>query len=73
MGTVIDSELLAMLVEMEVAVTEILERHYAADEHKEPMRQVLKHYAPFEFQVHTINGYTARFIEEGIEFYPEGN
>lgn len=66
--TTINGRTLALLVELEAATTEIIERHFANDEKsKEPS---LLYAAPFEVRVHSGDGYLARFLEEGIELYP---
>ena len=60
---------LALLAELEQATSEIIQRHFTADEKRE--RHTLTHYGPFEVRVYGADGYLARFLEEGVELYPE--
>lgn len=64
----IPSELAAMIAELELAWNDISERHFAADEKR---RDILRHFAPLDVRVYSVDGFLARFYEEGIEFYPE--
>ena len=62
--TMYPSSVLALLAEMEQATTQIIERHFAADEKQsEP---TLAHWAPFRVEVHTEDGKIAEFMEEGV-------
>jgi hypothetical protein len=61
---------LALLAELERATSEIIERNFAADE-KSSGNSRLSDYGPFEVRVYGADGYLARFLEEGVELYPE--
>lgn len=58
------ADMLAFLAELEKVVTETFDKHYESSD-------TLQHYAPFGFLVTTVNGVTARFLEEGVEINPD--
>ena len=69
MSATIAGVTLSLLAELEQAVTEIIERHCDADDKRD--MPTLIHYGPFEVRVYGADGYLARFLEEGIDIYPE--
>ena len=69
MSATIAGVTLILLAELEQAVSEIIERHFDADEKRDI--PTLIHYGPFEVRVYGADGYLARFMEEGIDIYPE--
>ena len=69
MSTTVSGIALSLLAELESATSEIIERHFVADEKR--ALQTLIHYGPFEVRVYGADGYLARFMEEGIDLYPE--
>ena len=67
--TIMDGAALALLVELEAATTEIINRHFDNDEKRD--EQHLRHYGSFAVRIYTDNGLTASFMEEGIDLYPK--
>ena len=69
MSATIAGSTLSLLAELESSAAEIIERHFAADEKR--AIQTLIHYGPFEVRVYGADGCLARFMEEGLEIYPD--
>ena len=69
MSVTVSGIILSLLAELESATSEIIERHFAADEKR--TSKTLVYYGPFEVRVYGADGYLARFIEEGVDLYPE--
>lgn len=67
--TLINGRMAALLAELEQETTRIIAKHFDADEKEE--NQTLKHFAPISIEVHTVDGRTAVFYEDGIDLYPE--
>lgn len=62
MPSVINPHLLKFTLGLQEAVDKLLD---------EASPDFLTNFYPIDIQLHTIDGYTAHFLEEGIEFYPE--
>lgn len=57
----IGSELARFAADLEEAFNEVCNRHAPH----------LEHYFPLGLELHSGDGVTARFMEDGIDFYPE--
>lgn len=68
--TLMHPSMMALLAELATSSAEIIERHFAEDEKKEDM---LKHFGPLSIEVTGEDGLLARFMEEGVDIYPEPN
>lgn len=68
MGTMINSRMAALLAELDMEVTRVLTKHFDADEKAE---NVLQYHGPFTVQISGQDGVIARFMEDGINLYPE--
>lgn len=66
MSSTVTGEIAKLAADLEEAWRNVLENHYAQDD-----RDMLKNYEPFGLRLYTVDGFTAQFLEEGIEFYPE--
>ena len=61
MAAVLNHHLLTFAVKLEKAINKALD--------EDPEFATI--WAPIGVELHTIDGLTAKFLEEGIEFYPE--
>lgn len=66
--TLVAAPVLALLAELERTTSEIINRHWDADD--KTASPSLKHHDFFEIRVHTGDGLLARFMEEGVDLYP---
>lgn len=57
----VDKHLAGMMSELAIFWDNLLEKHY----------DNVSHFGTFDLRVYTNDGYTATFMEEGIEFYPK--
>lgn len=57
----LNSELLKFALKLETAINEGLKEN----------PEFAEYFAPIGVELHTCDGFTARFLEEGIEFYPK--
>lgn len=74
--TSVPSDVLAFLAELEQFSTALIEKYYTASEEdieKDALRSTkqFKYYTPMTVQVVTEDGVLARFMEEGVDLYPE--
>lgn len=61
---IISGPLTAMLIELEKETDRIIAKHWEAE-------PTLKYHGPFAVSVTGIDGLIARFMEDGIDLYPE--
>lgn len=57
----ISAELAKFAADLEEAFNEVCNRHIP----------LLENYYPLGLELHTADGVTARFMDDGIDFYPE--
>lgn len=68
MSAVIPGPILRLAADLERAFDTVLAEHLAKDDSQEGWVDI---FAPYSIRLYTINGYTAKFWEGGVEFYPE--
>lgn len=68
MSALVPGPVLALLAELSEATTEIINRHWEADEKRTD--STIPSFGFFEVQIRTGDGILARFMEEGVELYP---
>lgn len=61
MSAMVDGNLAAFAAELNAAFEALLDKH---------MSKIDAH-APFGLELTTVDGVAARYLEEGIEFYPQ--
>lgn len=66
--TMMDPAMMALLAELATSSSEIIERHFRENEKGSDM---LKHYGPLYLEVTGEDGLLARFMEDGVDIYPE--
>lgn len=66
--TLMHPSVMSLLAELATSSAEIIERHFEEDAKKEDM---LKHYGPITIEITGEDGLLARFMEEGVDIYPE--
>lgn len=71
MGAIVQPQMAALLAELKTATDEIIDKHLNEADALGGDKNYLQFYMPIGVQVTTIDGLTAQFYEEGIEFYPE--
>jgi hypothetical protein len=67
--TLVNGAVVALLADLEKATTEIINQHWDRD--KNSSEPVLRNHGSFEVRVFTDDGLLARFMEEGIDIYPD--
>lgn len=65
MATFIDPYMAAFLAELSAEYSKLIDKHWAVE------GSTLQHHAPFGLEFSSVDGVVARFMEEGIELYPE--
>lgn len=75
--TTVPSDVLAFLAELEEFSTTLIEKYFSASEKANEGESGLytnksfHYFAPFTIEIKTQDGVLARFMEEGIDLYPE--
>ena len=75
--TTVPSDVLAFVAELESVSTALIEKYYGESEAASMgeggmyTNKAFHHFAPITVEIRTQDGLLARFMEEGIDLYPE--